>query len=110
MRKVKIYPGFSDSILQALWEKVASMPKGGNVVLTPQRLSKASKSQLTDPIAASKQFAVPKSTLRDHAKGSSTLGEKAGRQTSIPKEVEDEIVEKVKSASAAVVFTVVFTL
>ena len=51
--------------------------------------------------AASKLFAVPKTTLRDHANDRSTVGKKAGRQTTIPKEVEDDIVEKVISASKA---------
>ena len=51
--------------------------------------------------AASKDFGVPKSTLKDHAKGRSTLGKKAGCTTSIPIEIENKIVEKVMDAANA---------
>ena len=51
--------------------------------------------------AASKEFAIPKTTLRDHVHGRSQMGKKAGRPTCLPKELEDEIVDKVIQGSKA---------
>ena len=50
--------------------------------------------------AASKEFLVLKSTLKDLFNGQSSLKIKAGRKRSIPEEVENDIVYKVIAAAA----------
>nr|KAG5690311.1 hypothetical protein BaRGS_022538 [Batillaria attramentaria] len=52
-------------------------------------------------VSASKEFAIPKTILRDHVHGRSQVGKKAGRPTSLPKELEDEIVDKVIAGAKA---------
>lgn len=50
---------------------------------------------------AAKEFGVPRSTLKDHAKGKSKIGVKAGRKRCIPEEVENAVVDKVIAAAQA---------
>lgn len=48
---------------------------------------------------AAKEFNVPRSTLKDHAKGRSTLGVRAGRKRCIPEPIENEVVDKAIAAA-----------
>ncbi|KAK3701034.1 hypothetical protein RRG08_063287 [Elysia crispata] len=50
---------------------------------------------------ASKDFGVPKSTIKDHFNGQSVQGKKAGRACSIPEDIENNSVDKFIAATAA---------
>ena len=51
--------------------------------------------------AASKEFGIPKSTLRDHMQGRSSVEVRPGRKRSIPEELENQVVDKVIAAAQA---------